>query len=135
MYDIASALRRRALAERLEDLQRAQSALSETATDRAPRPRHASEPTSGPAPTDSPVPTAAPVSEDEGPFGTTEPTAALAPEAADEDLREVPPAGSSAATIAELLRGGGARMFFDRGQASPEHPWARAGPEAPTVGT
>jgi len=50
VYDIASALRRRAMAERLEGLQRARQGSVEPTTDRAPRPRHASEPHTSTAP-------------------------------------------------------------------------------------
>ena len=77
MYDIASALRRRAAAERLQGLQRAERA-SHRAAD-------------GAGTTDG-------VSRDDEVSGQV-------------DIR---PSASPAATIADLLRGGGSPLFFER---------------------
>jgi hypothetical protein len=76
MYDIASALRRRAAAERLQALQRADR-TGQRAAD-----------TAGPA-------------EAELPSDASEPADVRTP-------------ASPAATIADLLRGGGSPLFFER---------------------
>jgi hypothetical protein len=91
MYDIQSALRRRALAERLEDLDRAHQALE---------PPHDPGPpfVADPAVTDPAV---------------TEPAVAD-PAVADPAVTDPAVTESVASTIADLLRHGGSALFFNR---------------------
>ena len=137
VYDIASALRRRAMAERLEGLQRARQGSVEPTTDRAPRPRHASEPHTSTAPAaptpDLQVPD---VVADEAPADEvvadppTPDLQAAGERAAESRSEDLPSellfepaaeesAGTAATTIADLLRSGGSGLFFDRTQPRP----------------
>jgi hypothetical protein len=132
VYDIASALRRRAMAERLEGLQRAGYELLEPTADRAPRPRHASEPITGapPAakapvlPTDDPPPPSSEAASSEAASFEAPSSEAASSEAPSSELPSsgLPgdePAGTAATTIAALLRSGGSSLFFDRGHPRP----------------